>query len=73
MNDEIRNKRVKIVNKNNILSIDLSDEINTFKNDKIYKHILKRSKTLNLNSKVIYFIKNAQLITNMPDERKRKI
>jgi hypothetical protein len=62
INEEIRNQRTKIANKNDVLSIDLSGEINTFKKMvKIYKHQLKRSKTLDLNSKVIYFIKNAQL------------
>ena len=62
INEEIRNQRAKIASKNDVLSIDLSGEINTFKKMvKIYKHQLKRSKTLDLNSKVIYFIKNAQL------------
>ena len=62
INEEIRNQRTKIANKNDVLSIDLSGEINNFKKMvKIYKHQLKRSKTLDLNSKVIYFIKNAQL------------
>ena len=62
INDEIRNKRAIIANKNDVLSIDLSGEINTFKKMvKIYKHQLKRSKTLDLNAKVLYFIKNAQL------------
>ena len=62
INDEIKKQRAIIANKNNVLSIDLSGEINTFKKMvKIYKHQLKRSKTLDLNSKVIYFIKNAQL------------
>ena len=62
MNSEITDQRVKIANKNNVLSIDLSGEINTFKKMvKIYKHQLKLSKTLNLNSKVTYFIKNAEL------------
>ena len=62
INDEIRNQRAKIANKNDVLSIDLSGEINTFKKMvKIYKHQLKRSKTLDLNSKVLYFIKKAQL------------
>ena len=62
MNNEIKDQRVKIANKNNVLSIDLSGEINTFKKMvKIYKHQLKITKTLDLNSKVVYFIKNAQL------------
>ena len=62
INEEIRNQRAKIASKNDVLSIDLSGEINTFKKMvKIYKHQLKRSKTLDLNSKVLYFIKNAQL------------
>ena len=62
MNNEIKDQRVKIANKNNVLSIDLSGEINTFKKMvKIYKHQLKLAKILDLNSKVMYFIKNAKL------------
>ena len=62
INDEIKGQRIKIANKNDVLSIDLSSEINTFKKMvKIYKNQLKLSKTLNLNSKVLYFIKNANL------------
>ena len=62
MNSEIKEQREKIANKNDVLSIDLSGEINTFKKMvKIYKHQLKLCKTLDLNSKVVYFIKNAQL------------
>ena len=62
MNSEITDQRVKIANKNNVLSIDLSGEINTFKKMvKILKHQLKLSKALNLNSKVAYFIQNAEL------------
>ena len=62
MSNEIKDQRVKIANKNNVLSIDLSGEISTFKKMiKIYKHQLKLSKMLDLNSKVAYFITNAQL------------
>ena len=62
MSCEIKDQRQKIANKNDVLSIDLSGEINTFKKMvKIFKHQLKLSKTLDLNSKVVYFIKNAQL------------
>ena len=62
MNNEIKDQRVKIANKNNVLSIDLSGEISTFKKMiKIFKHQLKLSKMLDLNSKVVFFIKNAQL------------
>ena len=62
MNNEIKDQRVKIANKNNVLSIDLSGEISTFKKMvEIYKHQLKLCKILDLNSKVMYFIKNAQL------------
>ena len=62
MNNEIKDQRVKIANKNNVLSIDLSGEINTFKKMvKIYKHQMKLCKILDLNSKVMYFIKNANL------------
>ena len=62
MNNEIKDQRVKIANKNNVLSIDLSGEIDTFKKMiKIYKYQLKLCKILDLNSKVVYFIKNAQL------------
>ena len=62
MNNEIKEKRVIIANKNNVLSIDLSGEINTFKKMvKIYKHQLKYAKSVSLNSKVVYFIRKAQL------------
>ena len=62
MNNEIREQRVKIANKNNVLSIDLSGEIDTFKKMvKIYKHQLKLCKTLDLNAKVLYFIEKANL------------
>ena len=62
MNNEIREQREKIANKNNVLSIDLSGEIDTFKKMvKIYKHQLKLCKTLDLNAKVLYFIEKADL------------
>ena len=62
MNNEITEQRVKIANKNNVLSIDLSGEIDTFKKMiKIYKHQLKLCKTLDLNAKVLFFIENAKL------------
>jgi hypothetical protein len=62
MNNEIKDQRKKIANKNNVLSIDLSGEIDTFKKMvKIYKHQLKLCKTLDLNAKVLYFIENAYL------------
>ena len=62
MNNEIKDQRIKIANKNDVLSIDLSGEINTFKKMvKIYKHQLKLCKTLDLNAKVLYFIENAYL------------
>ena len=62
MNNEITEQRIKIANKNNVLSIDLSGEIDTFKKMiKIYKHQLKLCKTLDLNAKVLYFIENANL------------
>ena len=62
MNNEIKDQRIKIANKNDVLSIDLSGEINTFKKMvNIYKHQLKLCKTLDLNAKVLYFIENANL------------
>ncbi len=62
MNNEIKDKKVKIANKNNVLSIDLLGEINTFKKMvKIYKYQLNIAKALDLNSKVAYFIKKAEL------------
>ena len=62
MNNEIREQKVKIANKNNVLSIDLLGEINTFKKMvKIYKYQLSITKALDLNSKVVYFIRNAEL------------
>ena len=62
MNTEIKEQRIKIANKNDVLSIDLSSEINIFKKMvKIYKHQLKLCKTLDLNAKVLYFIENADL------------
>ena len=62
MNNEIKEQRIKIANKNNVLSIDLSGEIDTFKKMvKIYKHQLKLCKTLDLNAKVLFFIEKADL------------
>ena len=62
MNNEITEQRKIIANKNNVLSIDLSGEIDTFKKMvKIYKHQLKLCKTLDLNAKVQYFIEKADL------------
>ena len=62
MNNEITEQRQIIANKNNVLSIDLSGEIDTFKKMvKIYKHQLKLCKTLDLNAKVLYFVEKADL------------
>ena len=62
MNNEIMEQRQIIANKNNVLSIDLSGEIDTFKKMvKIYKHQLKLCKTLDLNAKVLYFVEKADL------------
>ena len=62
MNNEIKEQRIKIANKNNVLSIDLSGEIDTFKKMvKIYKHQLKLCKTLDLNAKVLFFLEKADL------------
>ena len=62
MSNETKEKREKIANKNNLLSLDLSGEIFAFKKMiKIYKHQLKSSKSLELNAKVEYFIQNAEL------------
>ena len=62
MNEEIKDQRIKITTKNDVLSIDLSGEIDTFKKMvKIYKHQLKLCKTLDLNAKVLFFIENANL------------
>ena len=62
MSIETREKREKIANKNNLLSLDLSGEIFAFKKMvKIYKHQLKSSKSAELNAKVEYFIDSAEL------------